>query len=596
MKKIISYILGLGLLITACNPMEDIYDGIDAKEITNVVEGLEITLADDDYDEMGGDAEDYHYFSENILATDYIPDFLSEAYPALTEGSSIVITYNYKNEADYLDIYGDATSYTLTDEDYSSVSATVGVAGYFSPSNPADDYLSSILDEAITDATDGDLCIVKYDYSDIDPEAKELQETTVFEMVFSSDLGEFQTVNVTGEDQSWYWSSYSGQGYAKMSGYSGGAVANEDWLISPAIDLSDYSSSTMNFTQTTKYINDQWEQIGAYISTDYDGSDPTAATWTELTESSLPSGNDYTFVNSGNIDISAFDGQTIYIGFKYTSSESNAATWEITDVEVTGVTAVTKSGIIAEAISLEELYVYDSGWEKSEDAYYLTVLDYDAMGESYGEPGYYNNFSSSIYTQDYLPQLAELKYPYAQEDDTTIFVYKYYSDGLQTKADKLFFTDGEWQVVIDKTDQYILTESSGWVFDPTVYYTMLSEDYLVIVDYVKSNISTDYVDSYGTAEDYYGASAYYSEFRINDGYFDADVFDSWEDAVTEAIGDVFLPSKFPDATTQQDGIDIYYVVTFAAYAGSMVDHTITFQCTKEGPNPEFTYSEGPIEK
>ncbi len=591
MKKIISYLFIAGLLFSACDPMDDIYDELDENGITNKQQGIEYTITSDNYDAMEGAVAENHYFSENNPSADYIPSLLTAVYPTLTEGSTVKVTYNYKNEASYLSVYSDASEYELTSDDYASVSETVGVAGYFSPSNSADDYLPSILSSSVTGAENGDVYIVSYEYSDIDPEESE-SVITIFEQSFANDLGEFQTVSVTG-DQYWEYNSY---GYAKMSGYSSGSkYENEDWLISPQIDLNGYSSPVFNFTQTIGYLYDNWDQIIVAVSTDYNGSDPTTASWTTMTVPNLPSGSDFTSVNSGDIDLSNFEGETIYIGFKYLSSTSNAATWEIFDVAVKGTGATSKSAIIADPVTLEELYTYNSGWEKTEAAYYLTSLDYDAMGEEYGQPGKYNNFSSSILPIDYLPKLAELKYPYAQKNDTIIFVYKYYvsGTGTVTKADELFYTDNAWKIVIEKTDQYALS-SSGWVFDPTVNYTIVSEDYQFIVDYVGTNFGSDYVDSYGTAEDYYGASAFYSEFRINSGYFESSEFSTWEEAVQEAIGEVFLPSKFSDATTQVDGVDMYYIITFAAYDGTMTDYTIKFQCTKDGPNPEFTYTEGPV--
>jgi len=214
-----------------------------------------------------------------------------------------------------------------------------------------------------------------------------------------------------------------------------------------------------------------------------------------------------------------------------------------------------------------------------------------------GAPGNYDNFSSSDDPDNYLPQLLEQKYPYAQEGARMAVVYKYYSGGTQTRADEYHFEGGNWMKydpVEVRTDQYLKT-ASGWLFDPTVLYTMTAADYQLIVDYVKNNIGEEYVSSYGNNETYYGANAYYLEFQIGSAYYDSS-FESWEEAVKEAIGTAFLPEKFPDAVSQVEGVDVNYVVTFGAYLNSMVNYTITFQCTKAGPNPEFTYVEGPTLK
>ena len=46
-------------------------------------------------------------------------------------------------------------------------------------------------------------------------------------------------------------------------------------------------------------------------------------------------GSSWTFVSSGDIDLSAYAGKTIQLWFRYTSDENFAATWEIKNVKVT---------------------------------------------------------------------------------------------------------------------------------------------------------------------------------------------------------------------------------------------------------------------
>ncbi|MCW3787583.1 hypothetical protein [Plebeiibacterium sediminum] len=250
---------------------------------------------------------------------------------------------------------------------------------------------------------------------------------------------------------------------------------------------------------------------------------------------------------------------------------------------------------------VSEFYAFDgTAWSASEGGlpegvvlYSLTADDYDSMGEDSGLPGRYNNFSSSAEPEDYLPTFLEINNPYAQEGDMIAVLYKYYSGSTSTRGKQYTYTNGVWeeyQSTIEKTDQYILT-ASGWIFDPTVQYEMVAADYQIIVDYVKNSIGEEYLDSYGTAEDYFGASAYYNEFRINEGYYEASEFSSWQEAVSESIQTGLLPSIFPEAVAQVEGVDVFYIVSFEAYAGSMVTHTMTFQCTKSGPNPTFVYVE-----
>jgi hypothetical protein len=125
-----------------------------------------------------------------------------------------------------------------------------------------------------------------------------------------------------------------------MSGYSSGYFENEDWLISPVLDFTNYSNITLDFDEA---INYEYEPIAdneeIMVSTDYAGSgNPnTNGTWSELTISGRASGSNWTFVSVDQIDLNTYAGEpTIYIAFKYTSSSTNAATWEIDNVLVNG--------------------------------------------------------------------------------------------------------------------------------------------------------------------------------------------------------------------------------------------------------------------
>ena len=86
-------------------------------------------------------------------------------------------------------------------------------------------------------------------------------------------------VSVTG-DQVWSIGTYSNNKYAKMSGYSNGNNANEDWCISPAFNLGDYTNPVLTFTTARSQHNGN--ELEVYFSNNYNG-DPSSATWTQLT-------------------------------------------------------------------------------------------------------------------------------------------------------------------------------------------------------------------------------------------------------------------------------------------------------------------------
>jgi len=159
----------------------------------------------------------------------------------------------------------------------------------------------------------------------------------LFSEDFDSGLGQFTAFNIAGNSNTWTQGEYNNTTYAKMTGYYTKTYeASEDWLISNSIDLNGISGAVLNFNHVVNYLTG-WDDIKVFISADFDGtSNPnTSGTWTELTGWTHSAGNDWDFVDSGDIDISSFTGNSkVYIAFKYTSPSNDASTWEIDKVSV----------------------------------------------------------------------------------------------------------------------------------------------------------------------------------------------------------------------------------------------------------------------
>ncbi len=97
------------------------------------------------------------------------------------------------------------------------------------------------------------------------------------------------------------------------------------------MNFENYTAETLNFYNAVGYDGPALE---AMISNDYNGSDPSSATWTDLSYVSSPDFFDW--ISSGDIDISSVSGTAVYVAFKYTSTASDAATWELDDIFITG--------------------------------------------------------------------------------------------------------------------------------------------------------------------------------------------------------------------------------------------------------------------
>ena len=74
-----------------------------------------------------------------------------------------------------------------------------------------------------------------------------------------------------------------------------------------------------------------------YMTTDYVGGDPTDSSWTQLDAViDTDNGSWTSWTDSGDLDVSAAAGQNLYIAFKYRSTSSGSATYELDNVLVSG--------------------------------------------------------------------------------------------------------------------------------------------------------------------------------------------------------------------------------------------------------------------
>lgn len=158
-------------------------------------------------------------------------------------------------------------------------------------------------------------------------------QTILLEELFDdSTLGLFTNYSVSGEGQVWEPREFGGKFFAQMNGFDGVIMDNEDWLISPALDMDVYSDEVLTFENAANFDG---PDLGVYVSTDYDGtSDPNTATWTDLSGDVTWSPGGYEYVDSGELDLSSYEG-TGYFAFKYVSnSDVQGKLWQIDSIVV----------------------------------------------------------------------------------------------------------------------------------------------------------------------------------------------------------------------------------------------------------------------
>ncbi|CAN5415143.1 hypothetical protein BH09BAC3_BH09BAC3_05420 [soil metagenome] len=140
----------------------------------------------------------------------------------------------------------------------------------------------------------------------------------------NGDVSSFSQVSVSGV-HFWDCSSFgnnTSNGVQINAGTGTGSTPNEDWLISPQLTLG--SNASVSFDNRKEF---QGFDITLKISVNYDGTDPTTASWNDLPFIKSTGA----FVSSGVVDLTLYAGLKAYIAIIYTSGSvvNTGARWTI---------------------------------------------------------------------------------------------------------------------------------------------------------------------------------------------------------------------------------------------------------------------------
>ena len=173
---------------------------------------------------------------------------------------------------------------------------------------------------------------VKVEEKPLDTDGKILAESLMTQASFDK----FTAYSVKG-DEKWTFDAKYG---AKMSGYADGAShENEDWFITPALNLEGKTEVKIKFdhargpeSSMNVGMAEGWYKV--LVSTDYTEGDPTVATWTEV-EGVNHGTVKWSYISSGELSLPATALKAnARVAFKYICSSAESATWEIKNVEI----------------------------------------------------------------------------------------------------------------------------------------------------------------------------------------------------------------------------------------------------------------------
>lgn len=223
MKKKIFASIALLALLTACDDHYD--DQFNINPGITDVKDIAMTLATSDYGSiskltanqelaLSKDPEGKtfvkaleavgtnHYFTEEAPAEDYVPAYLKSKYPNADAGSRFVVTYKLFSPSDYMDDFKKLSTYDLTEEDYKTVWGESVKASYLSPSTLKK--IPALLTAAVSNPTDGEMKVVNYAYSNLEPSSGE-GLATVYQLTKTLDQeGGRYVIAAKGKDGKYY--------------------------------------------------------------------------------------------------------------------------------------------------------------------------------------------------------------------------------------------------------------------------------------------------------------------------------------------------------------------------------------------------------
>ncbi len=163
-----------------------------------------------------------------------------------------------------------------------------------------------------------------------DPTGEDIDITWLPETA-SAIPGDWEIEDVTvpsGSNYIWSWKEISGKGYLNASAYIGGkAYKSESYAWSPTVDLTGCESASVTFDHAAKFQTTLRSLCGLVVCDE-------AGNITDESIPAWPQAGGWTFVSSGNIDLSRHLGKKVRIGFHYESDTTGADTWEIRNVRL----------------------------------------------------------------------------------------------------------------------------------------------------------------------------------------------------------------------------------------------------------------------
>ena len=171
---------------------------------------------------------------------------------------------------------------------------------------------------------------------------------------FFGSLDDFQINDVNkGGLKNDIWTPTVEYGMKATAFTSAGERPTESWLISPVIDLTMSRDVVLEFQHAGKFFGDMNSEATLWVREE-------GGQWEQIPINQYFTNSSWTF-KTNKTSLSDYEGKSIQLGFCYKSTASNAGTWEIKNLKITGWVTDTSTNIFETPVQLvrEDGYTYN---------------------------------------------------------------------------------------------------------------------------------------------------------------------------------------------------------------------------------------------
>lgn len=163
------------------------------------------------------------------------------------------------------------------------------------------------------------------DESPVNPDENIIE--ALYSATFTSETGNCTITTASAPSTGFdVWTRSSKYGWTATAYKSNTNHAADASLLTPEIDLSGHHDAKLSLCHAVNYCSNPSAALKVEVICNGETTILDGFTW--------PKGSSWTFVESGDISLEAFTGKKIRIAFHYTSTYSEASTWEIKTISL----------------------------------------------------------------------------------------------------------------------------------------------------------------------------------------------------------------------------------------------------------------------